>query len=596
MKRSILRMLTLASTLALVALMASPAVAQDGDEPASLFIDRVDVNVINVEVFVSDRQGRRVTGLTADDFEILEDGRPVEITNFYAVARESRAESTFERDRALVAGTEPPVLEELPEDQQLSLLVYVDNFNLRPGSRNKVLRQMQGFIEDRLVQGDRVMLVSFNRSVEVVTPFTTDRSEIESGIQQLRKAAGYRELVEGDRREVLREINFYAQSLGTDPESAYGMAVDRVRSFVAKSQEDLEQSSRGLRAVTRSLSGLPGRKALLYVSDGLSELPGQELYDHVYRTFSQSVAAASGFNIERASETFDNYRPEILHSIIADANAHQVTFYTLDARGSTGSGGTFSAEFETLGSEGAGTSELDSVRNANLTSPMVNMAERTGGTAIRNTDNFDGALARMARDFESFYSLGFRSPRGGDGSYHQIEVRVNRPGLRARHRSGYVDKPQIERVEDRTLSSLLLEAEQNPLGIGIDFGPPQKQKSDLYILPVIIRIPVKDVALLPQGDREQGKLTIFVAVRDEVGGVSDIHRLPVNLSFTKEQLESARASGEFAYRTNLQIGGGTPKVAIGVWDELSGVESFVHKRVLLEEENDRRRRRGRRSR
>lgn len=581
MRRASLRYPKLVACLALLLGLAVPAVAQQ-EEPTSLFIDRVDVNVINVEVFVTDRQGNRVTGLTAEDFEIFEDGRPVEISNFYAVAREGRAERSFERDRALVAGTPRAELEVLPEDQQLSLLVYVDNFNLRPGSRNKVLRQMEGFIEDRIVQGDRVMLVSFNRSIEVVTPFTTDRNEIGEGVRKLRKMAGYRELVEGDRREVLREINFFAQSIGTDPGSAYGMAVDRVRSFVAKSQEDLEQSAKGLRSVTRSLSGLPGRKALLYVSDGLSELPGQELYDHVYRIFASSVASSAGLNIERASETFDNYRPEILRETIADANAHQVTFYTLDARGSTGSGGTLSAEFETLGAEGAGTSELDSVRTANLTAPMVNMAERTGGTAIRNTDNFDGALANMAKDFESFYSLGFRSPRGGDSSYHRIKVEVKRPGLTARHRSGYVDKPQVERVADRTLSSLLLEAEQNPLGIGIDFGPPQKQKSDRYILPVIIRIPVRDVALLPQGDKEQGKLTIFVAVRDEVGGVSDIHRLPVNLSFTREQLESVRASGEFAYRTNLEIRGGTPKVAIGVWDELSGTESFVHKRVLLE--------------
>ena len=67
-----------------------------------------------------------------------------------------------------------------------------------------------------------------------------------------------------------------------------------------------------------------------------------------------------------------------------------------------------------------------------------------------------------------------------------------------------------------------------------------------------------------------------------------MHQLPLPLSFSREQLTQARTS-EIAYRTNLEIGGGTPKVAVGVWDELSGTQSFIHKRVLLEEENKKRR-------
>lgn len=567
-----------------LALLAGPTFAQ---EPSSVFIDRVDVNVINVEVFVTDRDGNRVRGLTAEDFEIFEDGRPVELTNFYAVDRQPRVDTNLASDRALVQGDTPPVLEELPEDQQLNLVVYIDNFNLRPGSRNRVLAQMEGFVEDRLSQGDRVMFVTFNRSIEVLTPFTSDRAEIDEGIRRVRKMAGSRELVEADRREVMRDINFYALGSQRDPESSYEAAIDRVRSFVEQAEERLEQSSEGLRSITRSLSGLPGRKAVLYVSDGISQLPGQELYTMVFNTFSNAVAATGGRQVARATESFDFYRPDLFEGIVADANAHQVTFYTLDARGSTGTS-LLSAENETLGTEGAGMAELDSVRNANLVAPMVNMAERTGGTAIRNTNNFDDALARVGRDFDSFYSLGFRSPRGGDGNYHEIDVRVKREGLTARHRSGYVDKPEIERMADRTLSSLLLEAEKNPLGIGVDFGPPQKQKKNRYILPMIIRIPVRDLALLPQGDTEQGRLTLFVAVRDEEGGISDMHQLPLPLSFSREQLTQARTS-EIAYRTNLEIGGGTPKVAVGVWDELSGTQSFIHKRVLLEEENKKRR-------
>lgn len=75
-----------------------PVPARGPQEPgrgvSSIFFEALDVNLVNVEVFVTDRKGVPVTGLTADDFELLEDGRPVEISNFYAVDGGRPAEST----------------------------------------------------------------------------------------------------------------------------------------------------------------------------------------------------------------------------------------------------------------------------------------------------------------------------------------------------------------------------------------------------------------------------------------------------------------------------------------------------------------------
>ncbi len=547
-------------------------------DPESIFIDRVDVNVVDVEVFVTDRSGRRVADLTADDFEILEDGRPVEISNFYAVARPP-VEERFAEDRALVTAQPSSARPELPEDQQLSLMVYVDNFNLRPGYRNRVLKQMNGFFEDRIDQGDRVMLVTYNGRVEVVAPFTEDRQLLFDGVQKIRKTSGYRQLKEVERRAAIRDMNEAVQL--TDRDSAYANAQEIAEAYIQGAQNDLENSLRALRNTTRSLAGLPGRKALLYVSDGLAQNPGQELYDHLVALFPRN-SAFRGRKVDSPIQVTDYFQPEFFQQLVADANAHQVTIYTLDAGGSTGGGSLFSAETGTVGAAAAGTADLDALREANLKARMIDIAESTGGVAIRNTQNFDGALARVGDDFDSFYSLGYRSPRGGDDRYHRIEVRLKRPGLTARHRAGYVDKPEEQRVADRTLSSLLLEVEKNPLKIGIDFGPTEKTGRNQFVLPIIIRIPVRDLTFLPQGETEQGQLRIFLAVRDEEGGISDLHEFPLPLSFPAGKLESARATAEIAYRTNLQIGKGTPKVAVGVWDELSGSESFVHKRVLVD--------------
>ncbi len=555
-------------------------------EPSSIFIDRVDVNVINVEVFVTDRQGRRVAGLSAEDFEIYEDGRQVEISNFYAVAREDRVGSNLDRDRAMLAGDRP--LERrrpLPEDQRLNLLVYVDNFNLRPASRNKVLKEMSGFLEDRMAQGDNVMMVSYNRSFQVVQPFTRDPEEVRRAVQKLKKASGYRQIDELNRREVIRNMN-EAVEMAPDLDDAFYMAQGFVETYIHEAQLNLRTSARALQSVTRSLAGLPGRKAILYVSDGLPQRPGEELYEHLANLFPRGAQTSFGQRVSTPIDSFDEDEAPLFNTITRDANAHQVTLYTLDARGSTGTS-MLSAEHESLGPSGGGLVGVDSIRNFNLQSPLIDLATNTGGSAIVNTLNFGDAFERMATDFDSFYSLGYRSPRGGDGKFHKIRVEVKRPGLEVRHRSGYLDKPEVERVADRTFSSLILELEKNPLGVGVDFGPPEKKSRGQYILPVIIRIPVRDLTLLPQGEVEQGRLSIFLVISDGEGGISKLHQIPLPVSFPRDKVASVRGS-EIGYRTNLQIRRGTPKIAVGVWDELSGVESFVHKRVLVGDEKKKR--------
>ena len=78
--------------MAMLVGLALPALAQDA--PASDFFETVDVNVVNVEVYVTDKEGNPVPGLTQDDFVLLEDGDPVEISNFYAAHKGKPSETS----------------------------------------------------------------------------------------------------------------------------------------------------------------------------------------------------------------------------------------------------------------------------------------------------------------------------------------------------------------------------------------------------------------------------------------------------------------------------------------------------------------------
>ncbi len=577
MRSSVCRFLPLALVLPLLALTAG---AQP--DPDSIFVDRVDVNVVNVEVFVTDKNGRRVAGLGPDDFEVVEDGRSVEISNFYAVARQDQIAQDLDRDRSVLRSGRSRRAR-LPEDQQLNLLVYVDHYNLHQTSQKRVLDDLANFLEDRITQGDNVMLVGYNRKVEVVQTFTRDRRRISEGIARLRKTATSAQLDDAERRRTMREMQPTPRSSqlgsssllpGDDEAAAYLV----LRSYVQKVRSDLRYSTRALERVARSLAGLPGRKAILYVSDGLPKRPGESVYQYFQDLYGTAMPISANRTIDPMIEAVVENEAHLMNEIVRQANAHQVTFYTLYARGP--SSGLVSAEFTDLTASGNGRSTLDSTRVLNLQEPLIEMAEATGGSSILNTVNFDGAFNTLAEDFDSFYSLGYRSHHGGDGRYHKIDVRVRRPGYRVRHRAGFVDKPEVERVADRTLSSLILNMEKNPLGIHLDFGKPEKKGRNTYLVPILIRIPFSEVTLLPNGEVEQGQLRIFLAVQDEQGGISKTHETPYPLTVPRDQVATAR-DREIGYSTTLKVRSGVPKVAVGVWDELSGTESFVHKSLLV---------------
>lgn len=599
------------SALALMLWTTDSAFAQEEPAADAIFIDRVDVNVVNVEVFVTDNKGRRVAGLTADDFAITEDGQPVEISNFYAVTREDRLAADLGKDTSALLD-QPPTAQRppLPEDQQLNLVVYVDHFNIRPENRNRVLESLEGFLEDRITQGDNVMLIGYDRGLDVVAPFTREPSQIIEGLRKMSKLSTSRQLDDAERRRVMRYMLTRVSSGGPPLGGNGGLATQGtaeddlrnayqyVRSYVQATRSDLRQAAGAIRSVVRSLAGLPGRKAMLYVSDGLPQRPGEDLYQLLANMFSATeLRGLRNGSVDPVMETQREDESHLFKAITEEANAHQVTLYTLDARGPRGSS-SLSAEFADLSAGNGGSVAIEAQRTTSLQEPLIALAGETGGTPILNASNFGEALAIIGSDFDSFYSLGYRSPRGGDSKFHRIDVKVKRPGLKVRHRNGYVDKPEEERVADRTLSSLILDLEKNPLGVELDFGVPEEKSRGRFLLPILIRIPFRELTLLPNGEVEEGRLRIFLAVQDEEGGISDLHDFPYPISVPRDQMQLARER-EIGYQTTLNIRGGTPKVAIAVWDELSGTESYVHKRVLVgkdkekKDKKDRRETRGR---
>ncbi len=557
--------------------LAAPAPAKDAKgtkdtkENDSKFVDVdiVNVSVVNVDAYVTDKKGNPVTGLTKDDFELFENNRPVQITNFYAVKGGKATAPAAPAPAPAVPGAAavpPPAPQELDterptEDQRLRLVIYIDNFNLRPFNRNRVMRELRAFIGTNLQKNDLVMLVTYDRELHVRHTFTSDPAQIASIMLDIEKISAQGVHADSERRDALQRIN--------DSQSV-AEAENAARTYAESTYNDLSFSLDGLKKTVDSLAGTPGRKAVVYVSDGLPMIAGQDIFYAVQNKYgeqSTSMVTTLEFDVSKR-----------LNEMAAQANANRITFYTIDAAGLRAYD-SVSAENQGPGPTAPGSSQLiDSIRFANLQSTLQYLAEKTGGKAIINTNVVMPQLLRIANDFSTYYSLGYTPTHYGDGRYYKFTVKVKRKDLQVRHREGYRDKSTDSRMNDGTMAALNFPFDDNPLGVSLEFGQARPRDDGFYLMPVMVRIPIGKLVLLPREQSEDAKVRLFIAAMDSNGSTSDVQQTPVPISIPKGEVANAQKK-TFVYSVTLLMRDGDQRVSIGVRDDVAAQASFVSRGV-----------------
>lgn len=551
---------------------ALPAREQDAPAPAGeeswQFGETIDVNLVNLDVYVTDKSGEPVLGLTRDDFELLEEGRPMPISNFYAVEdglpTSGGVAPTETAEGAEAAPPEQADAERpaVPDEQRLHLVVYIDNFNIRPFNRNRVFRRLREFLNG-LGRGDRVMLVSYDRSLHYRHPFTSDPQLISQALFELEDMTGSAVHQDSDRRDLLRQIN-EADELS--------QVYWHVRTFAESAYNDLSFTVDAMREIVDTLAGLPGRKALLYVSDGLAMRPGEEMFYMLLQKFNDT-------SVMSTSQEFDASR--LFEELASQANANRVAFYTIDAAGLRPPSAA-SVEVAEISQAGL-TTFYDQTLVSNLQAPLLTLAERTGGKAIVNTNDVGPALEDVSRGFRNYYSLGFTPNHSGSGRQYDLEVRVKgRKDLTVRHRETYRDKPVETRISDGTLATLLFGESRNPLDVNLVVRDttPDVGGDGYYLVTVIVEIPIRSITLLPREEMHVGRARVFFVAMDEEGGLSEVQETPVDLRIPNDRIEEALGQ-LYPYQVQLRMRPGPHRLAVGVLDEVGAEAAYVARAFVV---------------
>jgi VWFA-related protein len=417
---------------------------------------RITTNLVQVDAVVTDRDGRQVTNLRPEDFEILENGRPRQVTNFSYVrvaqpATAPAAEPERPRDRKANAGPPVPPARLRPEQVRRTFALVVDDLSMSAESVHYARAALRKYVDEQVQPGDIVAIIRTSSSIGALQQFTNDRQALHRAIERVRWSPR-----RGGRPTPL-EVTLDANLPGTMPG---GVDADRsgLKDYDEYRQEIFTVGTMGaLNFVVRGLREMPGRKAVVLFSDGFS--------------LRDSKGDATRYT-------------SALDRLIDLANRASVVFYGVDARGLQPLG-PFASD-NTAGSP-AGTGGAPGIpmhqigqrilgpRSAQLFATQAGLkklAEATGGTALINQNDLNKGIRRALDDMSGYYLIGYRpdeaafDPLTGRVRFNRIEVKVKgRSGLRVRTRTGYVGLPEAEaRPRTQTRAGQLMAALVSPFG------------------------------------------------------------------------------------------------------------------------------------
>jgi VWFA-related protein len=373
---------------------------------------KVTTNLVQVDAIVTDKQGRPVTDLHPEDFELLENGRVRQITNFsyisltgeQSIPGETKSSRTNKRD---VRESAPPLTLHAahPEQVRRAIAILIDDFGLSFESFARLRTALEKFIEEHTLPTDFIGVIRCSGGPGLMQQFTVDRTQTIATIKRLRwyptgrgGMSAFESLSPLDNDENGVELRGYSTN----------------RPMSLASKEYFGGSLGALGFVIEGMSHFPGRKSIVLISDNLP--------------VTNREAQANG--VTRA-----------LDNLIRRANEFSIVISTMDARGFSKPGLTADDSQYNLAANQVDTRLRGrEIRNIVEREPLQYIAAQTGGVFIHDNNDLTDGLKRIVDSEQGYYLLAYRpddvdvSPEKARGRSYKVSLRLKRPELELRTR------------------------------------------------------------------------------------------------------------------------------------------------------------------
>lgn len=501
-------------------LAAAPGQAQQ-QPPVATF--RTQVNVVQVDAVVEDQQGRFVADLRAEDFEVLEDGKPQPLASVQVV------NIPVERVEAPLFAANQPIRPDVqsnarPFDGRLYLIV-LDDLHTNSARSNVARRIATEFIEKNVAPNDLAAVVSTSGNRKTSQELTRDRGLLLRAVGQF-----------VGRKAMSPGIAGLGQTGTPEALSPEASAPERIYNARAALQT--------LADLTRFLGRIRDRrKAVVYISEGV---------DYGFGTVGESKTTngTGGLGFVHQETTSREVRDR-LREFIELANRGNVTLYAFDPRVYSHGGDEF-VDIASGQPDDMGVEESKNVRTTKLMDDLMasqdnlrTMASETGGFAVTGSPKaLQNAFERVRTATSNYYILGYYpSNDARDGKFRRIQVRVKRPGLRVEARRGYVapkgTTPAAAAVDAKEgTSPALREALGSPLPVSgftmsAAAAPFKGTGANASVL-VLVQTPGNALKFVPKGDRLEDSVELSVVAVDQVGKSRGGERMTIDMPLSQK--------------------------------------------------------------
>lgn len=558
------------------------------EHPPNVFKTEVEKRTVYVDVVVTQRDGTPVPDLSPDRFQLSSNGRPLAVEEFTVIGPNSN---------------DSPDSPEARDGH--TLILYVDDVNLPPGVRGTVLGRLAAGLERTWQPATRVMIVRRANGVRVEQPLTDDKVLALATLDRLRESGWVSPQSPGESRrllvramaDVVEQKNAAIFTVNSGPFTGTGPTdgsaipgigrsqqspelqriigqalalVPQIQHYAESRQQVIREANNDLRTFLYSIAGIPGRKSLLLVSDGLSGAPASGFLDAYQKSFENIREIIARANLPRIAADHDSF-PEF-QDLARIASTHRIAIYTFDAgdsaeRDTTTGGGTRGrlGRFDST----LGRTEDRVEREANRS-----LAEPSGGRALFGANAMDELLEAIVRDSTNRYVLGFEPPEGPDDGIHRIEVDLTgrTRGIDVHTVEALRERTLDERLITMTLSEFLQPGQSNSMQVGLEPQSPTPQPDGSWTVPVHVHVPLENLVLQPGTAVHQAEVALYVAVQDPEGRTSTLSKHHCPIQVPNEQLLVALGK-EGRCGIQVQVAPGAHTISVTLRDELSAQES-----------------------